>query len=156
MLDQAHVEGLEELRAQLRSIDPKLTREITKAHAKVGKLVEAEARQEMSGLPIGKAEEAAQGIRARANQTSVSLALLGANLFVRGAEFGAIIHKVFGRSVLAASMRRRVYQPWAGNADDAGYALFPTLRTFTASPRFEDVYLDAITDAAAKAFPDRI
>lgn len=131
-----------------------MPRELTKAHRKVALAVVDEGKEEMSGLPTPKSDEAAHGIVARGSQKGAAVAMLGSNPFVRAAEFGTLIHHVFGNPVLASSMRRPVFRPWLGSGQDAGYALFPALRAFLASPKFEQTYYDALDDVYRVAFPE--
>ena len=150
------VEGLRELQAELKASDPKLARELTKAHRQVAMTVLVMAREELASQPVPKADEAAAGMVVAAGQRSASIVHKGDNPFVRAVEFGTSWHKVFGRWVEASKMKRRVYRPWAGNGDEAGYALYPVLRQFLPSAKFEDIYHDAIDQAYARAFPERI
>lgn len=154
MVARVEVSGLKELQAELRKIDSKLPRELTKAHRKVALAVVDEGQEEMSGLPTPKSDEAARGIKARASQKGAAVAMLGSNPFVRAAEFGTLVHHVFGNPVLASRMKRPVFRPWLGSGQDAGYALFPALRSFLASPRLEQTYFDALDDVFRAAFPE--
>lgn len=154
MTSRVEVVGLKELQAALKAVGPKMPRELTKAHKKVAAAVTVEGQQEMRGLPTPKSDEAAQGIRARATQRGAAVAMLGDNPFVRAAEFGTLIHHVFGNPVLATSMKRPVFRPWLGDGIEAGYALFPALRSFLASSRFEDTYFDALDEVYRVAFPE--
>lgn len=149
MTTRVEVSGLAELRSALKAIDSKLPRELTKAHRKVALAVVDDAQEEMAGLSTPKADEAAQGIRPRASQKGAAVALLGANPFIRSTEFGTLMHHVFGREMPVAMMKRPVF----GSPTTEGYAFYPTLRTFLASPRFEDTYYDALDQVYAAAFP---
>jgi hypothetical protein len=150
---EVRVEGLKELQAALRRADPKLPRELTKAHKEVSRTVVEEARKEMGSQPVPKAAEAAAGLVPRAGQKWAGVALAGDNPYVRAVEFGALTHVVYGRRVLASQMKRRVYRPWKGNQEDAGYALYPTIRRLVESEKFFDPYLDALNQTYREAFP---
>lgn len=153
MVAQVTVQGLRELQAELRTADKKLPRELTKAHRDAAQLILEPAKDEMADQPVPKADEAAEGLRIRAAQRSIAIALLATNPTIRATEFGTVVHSVFGRQVLASSMKRRVFRPWRGNDDDAGYALFPTIRRVVPSAQFQDAYVQAIDQVYAKAFP---
>jgi hypothetical protein len=155
MVAQITVSGLRELQRELRAVDRKLPRELTKAHRDAAQIVLDPAQRGMASQPIPHADEAAAGLKIRAAQRSISIALLASNPVVRAAEFGTIVHSVFGRKVLAASMKRRVFRPWRGNDDDAGYALYPTIRRVVPTPQFQDAYLEALDRVYAAAFPGR-
>ena len=150
------VKGLAELQAELKKVDAKLPRELTKAHKRVAMTVMAEAQSTMSALNVPKADEAATGMKPAGGQKWAGIKLAAENPYVRAVEFGTSWHRVFGRWVEASKMKRRVYQPWGGNGEDAGYALYPTLRQFLRTPRFEETYHGALDDVYAKAFPERI
>jgi hypothetical protein len=154
MTARVEVSGLRELQSELKAANPKLARELTKAHKQVAMNVLAKAQDEMRSQPVGKAAEAAEGLSVSAGQKWAGVKLEGGNPFVRAVEFGASFHRVFGRWVRASSMRRRVYQPWKGNSEDAGYALYPTLRRVLPSPEFAEEYGEAIRKVYAKAFPE--
>lgn len=149
------VSGLRELQAELKKVDVKLPRELTKAHRDAAQMILDPAEREMASQPIPRADQAAAGLRVRAAQRSIAIALLASNPIVRAGEFGTNVHTVFGRRVLAASMKRRVFRPWLGSGDEAGYALYPTIRRVVPTPQFQDAYLEALDRVYAAAFPGR-
>lgn len=154
MVAQLSVSGLRELQSELRAVDRKLPGELTKAHRQAAQMILGPAKAEMAAQPVPKAAQAAEGLRIRAAQRSIGIALLASNPTVRATEFGTITHTVFGREVLAVSMKRRVFRPWRGNDEDAGYALWPTIRRVIPTPQFLDAYYDALDRVYAQAFPN--
>lgn len=155
MVAQISVSGLRELQAELRKVDSKLPGELTKAHRSAAQMILDPAQSLMASQPVPQAASAAEGLRIRAAQRSISIALLGSNPTVRATEFGTVTHTVFGREVLASSMKRRVFRPWRGNDENAGYALWPTIRRVIPTPQFQDAYLEALDRVYAAAFPGR-
>lgn len=148
------VTGLRELQAELRRAGAALPRELTKGHREAGQVILDPAQEAMAAQPVPKAEEAAAGLRIRAQQKSIAIALLGANPFVRANEFGTLVHHVFGRPVLARTMRRPVFRPWLGNDEGAGYALYPTIREKLPSAEFAAAYYAALDRVYSRAFPE--
>lgn len=151
---RATVTGLRELQAELKAAGGKLPRELTKGHKEAGQVILEPAQEAMASSPVPKADEAAAGMRVRAQQRSIAIALLGANPFVRAHEFGTLVHHVFGRPVLARTMRRPVFLPWLGNDEGAGYALYPTIREKLPSAEFAAAYYAALDRVYARAFPE--
>lgn len=154
MVAKVSISGLRELQTALKQVDNKLGRELTKAHKDAGQVILEPAKEAMSSSPVPKAAAAAEGLRIRAQQRSIGIALLGANPFVRAHEFGAEVHQVFGRPVLARNMRRRVFLPWLGNDEDAGYALYPTIRQKLPTAEFAEAYYNAMDRVYRTAFPE--
>ncbi len=70
---------------------------------------------------------------------------------------------MFGRPVLARTMRRRVFAPWTGNqwlpgegpSRGVGTAVNPTIREEVESGRVPGMFLDAVEEAFSEAFPKR-
>ena len=87
------------------------------------------------------AAKTAPSIRSLAQQTRAQVSLGGgAYPFAMGAEFG--------------SVRYRQFKPWRGSNADAGYFLYPTIRSMGQSGEIERLYMDAVEDAVKGAFPD--
>jgi hypothetical protein len=116
---------LRRLAAKVGRAQPEIKREIAKENRSEGKRVRDAARRRMAGLPYPKASTASTGIDHRAYPDKIELRLRASNPFVRALEFGTIVHYVYGRPVLASSMRRRVFAPHSGD----GYALRPTVES---------------------------
>jgi hypothetical protein len=78
-----------------------------------------------------------------------------------GAEFGAIVHYVYGRGMLATNMSGRVFPAWTGNQWGAGgeplsgvgTAVYPVLRE--SQEELTADYLTYIERAFWQAFPER-
>lgn len=148
------VHGLAEFAAAARRIDPRLARELSKAHKQVSTEVAERAQRNVSGLPSPQSSRAAAGVRPRAGQTKGSLALLGSNPFVRAAVFGTVVHHVFGRSMRADRMARRVWQQHVGawTAEEGLYGVSPAIKQ--SIPDILDTYGDRIMVALKEMFPD--
>lgn len=152
---QIQVKGLDELARELRRVDPRLVKQLTKAHKEISTKVAGKAQSKVSGLPVPRGGQAAAGIKPRAGQKKATIALLGSNPVVRAAVMGTEVHWVFGRPVRAGSMMRRVWQPWVGNdwtAEEGLYGVSPAIAE--AIPGILDTYADHIEAALDAAFPD--
>jgi hypothetical protein len=148
------VEGLAELARELRRIDPRIAKELQRGHKEVSTEISGKAKSKVSALTDASGRGAA-GIRPRATAAKATIALLGSNPFVRAAVMGANTHWVFGRPVPAASMRRRVWQPWVGNdwtPEEGLYGVSPAIRE--AIPSILETYADRVMAALAVAFPE--
>jgi len=149
------VEGLDELAKELRRIDPRLNKELQKAHKEIAADVAEKASRRVAGLAGPRSSAAAGGIRPRAGQKKATVALLGSNPYVRAAVMGAEVHWVFGRPIRQESMMRRVWKPWVGNdwtAEEGLYGVSPAITA--AIPGILETYADRIMVALSKAFPD--
>ena len=111
------IDGLAESISGLRKVDaaiPKLIVKITRESAK--NPVAAKARQKWSAQNIqpGRANKA---ITASGTTQGAAINLrVSAVPSAAAVEYGAHIHFVFGRPTPAREMKRRVFQPWRGNA----------------------------------------
>lgn len=124
------VSGLKEARAALRAIDPQLSKQITVAHRAVSTMVASDAQSAAQGLG-GVHAHAADAIRARAAQTYAGVAVgNAAHPEALGAEFGG-----------GARPRTRQFPPYRGNGDNAGYAVYPTIRRLLAGGQIEAAYV---------------
>ena len=149
------VEGLDELARELRRIDPRLNKELQKAHKEISTRVAEKASGKVGGLGVPRAGAAAAGIKPRAGQQKATVALLGSNPWVRSVVMGTNVHWVFGRSILAENMSRRVFRPWIGadwTPESGLYGVSPVIAA--AMPNIIDTYADHIMAALSKAFPD--
>lgn len=128
------VRGLRELNRALRKVDPSLgkrTQVALKAiSTEAAERAQARARSQFGAI----GSKGAKGIRPRAKQSKATVALLGSNPVIRGLEFGAIVHPVFGRSRVQSSFKNRVFPPWVGNQSTGaranfgqGYVVAPTM-----------------------------
>lgn len=148
------VDGLDELAKELRRIDPRLSKELTKAHKEISVRVTAKAAARVGGLGV-QSSAAAGGVRARAGQKYGAVALLGSNRFVRAVTMGTKVHWVFGRPVPAEGMARRVFRPWVGTGwtpEEGLYGVSPAIKA--ALPGVVETYADRIMEALKPAFPD--
>ena len=138
------VEGLDELRAQLREAGgSKLTRELGKANKAGATVVADEARGRAESLG-GSAAKGADTIKPSASAKASSVNLGGARApWMAGAEFGALAFAQF------PDWKGNQWSPDSGNV---GYFLHPAIRD--TKDEFLEVYGDAIDDLMARAFPD--
>lgn len=136
------VDGLKELARDLRSVDKRLGRELTRTNREFGKKVLDDARRQMGGLPPGGsvAASGAASLKLKTSPTMASLIEPASNPFVRALEFGTTTHVVFGRRVTAESMRRRVFEPH----NREGYAVGPTVDEWVRSGRADKEYGQAL------------
>jgi hypothetical protein len=142
---------LDELARELRRVDPKLTKEISKANKTVSERLVDRARPAVKGLSSPGGSIAQGGIRARATPKKAIVALLGSNETIRASVFGTLSHKVWGRNVTGHGP----WLPWVGNqwSPEQLHGLGPAI-TETVDGFGLDEYADAILQALSQAFPD--
>jgi hypothetical protein len=148
---QVVVRGLDELRRELRRIDPRLAKTLQVANKKVSEKVVSAGAPRIAGLSSPGGTKAMSGLRPRASQSKATVVLLGSNPTIRANVFGTLSHKVFGRNVPG----RGPWLAWLGNSwhPEDLYGLGPAL-TEVADGFALDEYADAWLDALAAAFPD--
>lgn len=129
------VEGLNELNRALRQMGgPELQKELKEAGKTVAEKVASDARTNAMSLG-GVAAKVAPSIKASARNTGAGVRFGGAKYpFAGGAEFGSLQFKQF--------------KPWRGNTSDAGYFLYPSIRSN--SDTIADEYLSAVEDLARR------
>jgi hypothetical protein len=136
--DTIRVEGLAELRADLKSLDSKLPRELTKVGREVAKFVTADAKSAALTLG-GVAAHVAPSLKPTATATSAGVKLdTAAFPEAAGAEFGG--------------QRRDTtmqFQPWRGSDSNAGYFLYPQIRAN--SERIVDEFTAGVDRVMTKA-----
>lgn len=124
------VDGLTELRRDLKALGKDLPKELRKANKSVADYVadlSASAAYSLGGV----AAHVAPSIKASAGQISAGVTFGGsAYPMAGGAEFG--------------SQRYKQFKPWRGNGSDAGYFVYPTIRDN--AERIESHYTDVIDD----------
>ena len=143
------ITGLSELRQKLAGLN--LTDELKDANEYVAEYVVDKAEPRMRGL-------GAMGARAamtmKATRSGVAARISGGSdsvPFFSGVEFGAV------RGVPRSSAKRQLegwnqFQPWRGSGQDAGYALYPTIRS--SASEIARVYEKEIDRILRPAFPD--
>lgn len=133
-----YVQGIAELQRALKALGDDLPRELRTANLSVAELIAEYARFNALGAG-GVARHVEPSIVAAAQQRSASLAWGGSGFeMAGGAEFGAIQYHQF--------------KPWTGNGPNAGYFIYPTIR----SKRQEiiDLYDALFVRLSKVAFPD--
>lgn len=147
---QVVITGLDELRRELRRIDPKLAKTLQAANKKVSERVRDKARPEIAGLPSPGGSKAIGGLSARATQSKATVVLLGSNPTIRANVLGTLSHMVWGRSVPGSGP----FLPWLGQSwsPEDLYGLGPAL-TDVVDHFALDEYADAWLDGLAGAFP---
>lgn len=153
--------GLRDFRSDLRNLDRRLPKFVSKAHRQIAKEVALMGRSAMSGSPYpALRSHASRGIKWSGRATEASV-VLKADTGAIAQELGTLVHHVFGRTVAPSSMQHRVFPPWRGNkrvggATDSfgkgGWIVAPVIEHEL--PRIEERYLDYIEDALRQAFPD--
>lgn len=150
--DTVRVEGLDELRRELRRLDDAgLSDRLKDANQRAAQIVVRRAQQRAAAL--GRMEiKAAETLRP-ARQAARAVVTLGkASVpFALGAEFGA------GRNVQRTTQRGTVlgwnqFKPWRGNGADAGYFLWPGIRDST--DEVLEAYGEEMERITRDAFPD--
>jgi hypothetical protein len=148
---QVVIRGLDELRRELRRIDPRLAKTLQVANKRVSERVVSKARPAIQGLRSPGGSRAQSGLRARASQTKATVVLLGSNPTIRANVFGTLSHKVFGRNVSGHGP----FLPWLGDSwqPEQLYGLGPAL-TEVVDGFALDEYADSWMNALSAAFPD--
>lgn len=138
-----YVQGLDEFRRELNTLDKSMGKELGKVNKKAAEFVADKARSSAraQGSSLAKG---ADTITASARQSAASVTIGGTKApWMLGAEFGSIKYGQF--------------KPWRGNqwnpdSGGVGYALHPTIRE--TREQFMDLYGDLIADLTQRAFPD--
>jgi hypothetical protein len=150
--DTVRVEGLDELRRELRKLDDAgLSDRLKDANYRVADVVVRRAQQRASAL--GRMQTKAAGTLRPARQAARAVVTLGrASVpFALGAEFGA------GRGIRDPGRNRgrlglNQFSPWRGSGRGAGYFLWPGIRD--SKNEIESTYYDEIDRITSDAFPD--
>jgi hypothetical protein len=143
MADTVIIRGLTELQRALRQADPQLARVLGKAHKTIAEtLVAAPARRLAASLGGGHVRLARPGVISPRGVARAAQIRLNATSYpdAFGQEFGS-----------RQGRRKKQFDPWRGSGEEAGYALFPTIRQ--QQPAILDEYLDSIEQALRGAFP---
>jgi len=150
------VEGLAESMSGLRKVDaaiPKLIVKITRESAK--NPVAARAREKWAAQRV-QPSKANKAITASGTTQGAAINLrVSAVPSAAAVEFGTHIHFVFGRPVPARELKRRVFQPWRGNAftvaagASTGYVVQDAIRETL--PIVERRWLDEVIKAIDQA-----
>ena len=156
MSQTLRVKGLKDFNRTLRRIDRSLGKRTQKALKQVASEAADDIKQQIVSQYGAVGRKGARGVRPRARQTKATIALLGSNPVIRGLEFGAIVHHLFGRTVLQRDMRRRVFPEWIGNRYTGaranfgqGYVAAATLNEWVESGRVVTA-LDQALDQALR------
>lgn len=127
---EVKVDGLRELNNALRAVGKEAQGELRDAGKKIAEAVADDARSNAYSLG-GVAAKVAPSIRASAGVRSAGVGFGGAAFpFAGGAEFG--------------SLRYKQFKPWRGNTSDAGYFVYPSIRSN--SERIAEDYAGAVDD----------
>lgn len=129
------VQGLNELNKALRELGGReLQKELKDVGLSVAKKVANDAQGKAMSLG-GVAAKVAPSIRAQASNTGAGVTFGGnAYPFAGGSEFG--------------SLKYTQFQPYRGNDSNAGYYVYPAIRSN--ADTIADEYLDAIYDLARR------
>ena len=138
MVDKVRVEGLKELRRELKAVDGDWNRQLQKVNKAIAEDVAEGTRAAFSSMG-GSAPKVAGTVKALAQQARAQVKVGGkgnsvANQVAMGNLWGSQRFKQFPRPA------------------PAGYALYPTLASLR--PDLEDRYLDMLDDLMRRAFPD--
>ncbi len=135
------IEGAKECRAALKAVDAELPRALKVGYKEIADKVATDARASFAARG-GVAPKVASTVRALAQQSGASVAMGdSAHPYSMGAEFG-------GRR----SPTTQQFQPWRGSGANAGYSLFPAIRT--GRDHMEQQLGELFDTLMRKAFPD--
>lgn len=138
---QIEFEGLKQLRKDLAAVDKKLVKELGQAYKTIGQMIVSEASSRAAGVG-GVAAKSARALTATARATDVSIRINGEKYpWALGGEFGG------------GPPRSPQFKPWRGNGPEAGYFLYPTIRS--SSQKILDGFLEAFDKASQLAFPKK-
>lgn len=133
---QIGVQGLKEFRRELKALESTMPRELTKAGKRVAEMVAKDARASFASRS-GVASEVPDAVK--------SSGAGGASVILDTGRAPSILGHEFG------SNRFTQFPVWLGNDMDAGYSLFPTIRSNR--ERIVETYGDELDHLAARAFP---
>ena len=136
------IDGLDDLRRDLRTIDDKLGKELGQVHKRLGQRIIDWSQVERLTMAtrFGSYRMKRLKVKPSANQRRL---LVTIRPFA--AESGIEAHPVFGRWVKQSSMRRRV---WPRKKSTGGYLISPIVERN--AQRISDEYLDAVTALARR------
>ena len=137
MADKVRVEGLKELRRELKAVDPAWPKELRKVNLAIAEDVAQGTRSVFSSMG-GSAPKVASTVKALAQQARAQVKVGG------GSSIG-------GQVAMGNLWGSNRYKQFPRPAS-AGYALYPTLASLR--PDIEDRYLDLLDDLLKRAFPD--
>lgn len=133
-----NVEGLRQLQRELRSMERTLPRQLRKVNLEVAKTVTLKAKARAGGVKGG--ERLQRSIFAVAQQRNAAVEIRASaqrSLGALGYEFGG---------------SQKQFPPWRGNDSNAGYAVYPTIRS--ESPFIPERYARGLDPLLRKVFPD--
>jgi hypothetical protein len=145
------VEGLDELRQQWRTIEPRVGSAFSKAYRQVAKAAEPEARRNLAsiGAPSADMRNLDKGIKATARETYAALNVRSTpDRPTIAAVLGANIQTVFGRKYPMEVLKKRPWLPWlgAGWQPEDLYGIGPALMSKTLD-EVVDIFWEAFSEA---------
>ena len=137
------LEGMDDIRKNLRAIDNKLGKELGQVHKRLGARIIAWSQVERltMGARFGSYRMKRLKVKPSANQRRL---LITIRPFA--AESGIEAHPVFGRWVKQSRMKQRVWPP---KKSTGGYLIDPIVKRN--AQRISDEYLDAVTELIQSA-----
>lgn len=145
------ISGLRELNKALKDLPGDLEKELPKTSKRVAGFVADDAHSNALSLG-GVAAKVAPSIKAVGGAKSAGVGFGGAAYPMGGgAEFGAGRDTQRTRSS-GTYIGFRQFQEWRGNDSNAGYFVYPSIRSN--SDRIVEEYTQSVDDLLKKAFPD--
>lgn len=144
------VKGLKDFQRELRRIDKELPKELRQVSLTAANLV-AEGTRSSFASRAGVTSAVAASVKALAQQRGAFVRIGGSGKAeaALGAEFGGGKYGAGRPSPFGGHTTQ--FASWRGSGSDAGYSLYPTLRSKT--DELIDLYGDALEALAARAFP---
>lgn len=137
-VEKIRVDGLKDLRAELKKLDATFPKELRLRTKKVADGV-ADATRASFASRGGVAPKVAASVKALAQQTGAQIKIGGARFpFALGSEFGSVRYKQF--------------PTFKGSGPAAGYSLYETIRD--RRQQIIEEYADMLEDLTAEAFPN--
>ncbi len=143
--------GLKDFQKELRRIDKELPKELRKVHLTAAQLVAEVTRASFASSP-GVTSAVPASVKALAQQRSAAVRIGGAGKAqaALGHEFGGGKYGPGRPSPRGGHTTQ--FPPWRGSGANAGYHLYPTLRSKT--DELVEMYGDGFERIARRAFPD--
>ena len=136
MADQVRVEGLKELRRELRALDGDWNKQLQKVNKAIAEQVAEGTRADFRGLG-GSGPKAASTVKALAQQTRAQVKF--------GGKGNSVAERVAGGNAFGSNRYKQFPSPGV-------YALYPTLARMKGD--IEDRYLSMLDELMKRAFPD--
>lgn len=136
MADQLRVEGLKELRRELKAVDPQWPRALQKVNKEIAEQVAEGTRANLAGMG-GSAPKVASTVKALAQQARAQVKA--------GGKGDSVAERVAGGNLFGSNRYKQFPKPGL-------YGIYKALAEM--KDDIEERYLDMLDDLLKRAFPD--